>query len=287
VWPAWRWQAWTPLQPLHSRERRICDQPSKNRRWPMQVAKIFAPKPVVASGTTVAVWLTRRDRPVRKSQRLHDARVHDTRACRPRSVQHKSQPPDHERPKAVCSPVDSTMKKRRSCFVASWLGVLLFVSACSGNTPSGPDQVPSTTTTTIAPRSMTIDSLVPPPGNNVSIGRCGFFNPPTCTTSLRGTFNVTYDATVQQPIFRVSFLDAGGRQCLYELPTDLNPLAANQPKTYAASLLTIVTVNPLNGPYVCGSPINTTSIRLQLFDRTVNGPLLMENLVNAAYTWNP
>ena len=134
---------------------------------------------------------------------------------------------------------------------------------------------------------MTIDSLVPPPGNNVSIGRCGFFNPSTCTTSLRGTFNVTYDATVQQPVFRVSFLDAGGRQCLYDVPTDYKPLVANQLKTYTASLLTIVTVNPLNGPYVCGSSINTTSIRLQLFDRTVSGPLLMETLVTAAYTWTP
>jgi hypothetical protein len=134
---------------------------------------------------------------------------------------------------------------------------------------------------------MTIDSLVPPPGNDVAIGRCGVFTPPTCTTSLRGTFNVTYDATVQQPVFRVSFLDAGGRQCLYDLPTDYKPLVANQPKTYTTSLLTFVTVNPLNGPYVCGSPVNTTAIRLQLFDRTVNSPLLMENLVSAAYRWNP
>jgi len=181
------------------------------------------------------------------------------------------------------------MKKRRSYVVASWLGALLFVSACREMMPSGPDQVSSsTTTTTIAPRSMmTIESLVPPPANSVSIGSCGFFNPSTCTRSFRGTFNVTYDATVQQPVFRVSFLDAGGRQCLYDLPTDYKPLVANQPKTYTSSLLTIVTVNPLNGPYVCGSTINTTSIRLQLFDRAVNGVLLMENLVSAAYTWNP
>jgi len=162
------------------------------------------------------------------------------------------------------------------------------MSACRRDTPTGPDQVTPTTTTTVAPGPMmTIDSLVPPPGSDVAIGRCGFFTPPTCTTSLRATFNVTYGATVQQPVFRVSFLDAGGRQCLYDLPTDYKPLVANQAKTYSTSLLTFVTVNPLNGPYVCGSPVNTTSIRLQLFDRTVNGPLLMENLVSAAYRWNP
>jgi hypothetical protein len=134
---------------------------------------------------------------------------------------------------------------------------------------------------------MTIDSLVPPPGDEVSIGSCGFFTPPTCTTSWRGTFTVIYDTTVPQPVFRVSFLDSGGRQCLYDSPTDSKPLTANQPKTYTTSHLTFVTVNPLNGPYVCGSPVNTTSIRLQLFDRSVNGPLLMENLVSAAYRWRP
>ena len=179
---------------------------------------------------------------------------------------------------------------RRFCLAASWPGALLLVSACSSNAPSGPEPVSATTTTTttitLRP-TMTIDSLVPSPGNEVSVGSCGFFTPPTCTTSWRGTFTVIYDTTVPQPVFRVSFLDAGGRQCLYDLPTDLRPLTANQPKTYTTSHLTFVTVNPLNGPYVCGSPVNTTSIRLQLFDRSVNGPLLMENLVSAAYRWNP
>jgi hypothetical protein len=181
-----------------------------------------------------------------------------------------------------------TPTTRRFCLAASWPGALLLVSACNGNAPSGPEQVSSTTTTTITPRpTMTIDSLVPPAGSEVSIGSCGFFTPPTCTTSWRGTFTVIHDATVQQPVFRVSFLDAGGRQCLYDSPSDTRPLTANQPKTYTTSHLTFVTVNPLNGPYVCGSPVDTTSVRLQLFDRSVTGPLLMETLVSAAYRWKP
>jgi hypothetical protein len=98
---------------------------------------------------------------------------------------------------------------------------------------------------------------------------------------------VVYDAAVQQPVFKVSFLDAGGRQCLWDSPTDFKPLAANQPKTYTLSHLTFVTANPLNGPYVCGNPVNTTSMRLQLFDRSVNGSLLMETLVSAVYRWKP
>ena len=179
------------------------------------------------------------------------------------------------------------MKKRRSSLVASFLGALLVVSACSGDTLSGPDQIASTTTSIPAQRSITIESLDPPPGSNVSIGSCGFFTPATWTRSFRGTFNVTYDANIQTPVVRVSFLDGGGRQCLYALPTDFNPLVANRTKTLVSSLLTIVTVNPLNGAYVCGSVINTTSIRLQLFDRSVNGILLMENIVSAAFTWSP
>lgn len=186
------------------------------------------------------------------------------------------------------------METRRRRVVAPWFGALVFVLACgSSATPSAPDQVSAsttTTTTTIVPRQvMTVESLVPPAGSDVSVGRCGFFTPPTCTMSLRGTFNVTYDTTVPQPVLRVSFLDAGGRQCLYDLPTDFQPgpLVANQTKTYTTSRLTFVTVNPLNGPYVCGNPVHTTSIRLQLFDRAVSGPLLMESVVSAAYRWNP
>lgn len=172
---------------------------------------------------------------------------------------------------------------------ASWLSALLIVSACNRSAPTSPDHASTTTTTTTITLNpaMTIESLVPPPGSDVSIGQCGFFTPSTCTLSLRGTFKVTYDATVQQPVFTVSFLDAGGRDCLHDSPGDNKPLVANQPKTYTTSRFAFVTVNPLNGPYVCGSPVNTTSIRLQLSDRAVNGRVLMETVVSAAYRWNP
>ena len=119
------------------------------------------------------------------------------------------------------------------------------------------------------------------------IGVCGFNTPSTCTTSWKGTFTVIYGTTVQQPVFKLSFLDAGGRECLNESPLDFKPLVANQPKTYTIAHLLFVTANPLNGAYVCGNPVNTASIRLQLFDRTLNGPLLMETVVSAAYRWKP
>ena len=178
------------------------------------------------------------------------------------------------------------MQKRHTCVAGLCVGALLFVSACDGDTPSGPDEnVPAANSITL-PRSMTIDSLVPSAGSTVSIGRCGFFTPATCTTSLKGTFNVTYDAAIQQPVFRVSFLDRGGRQCLYDLLNG-SPLVANQPKTFVSTRLFIVTVNPFNGAYICGNTISTASIRLQLFDRNENGTPLMESVVDAAYTWSP
>src|SRR5262245_15851478 len=100
--------------------------------------------------------------------------------------------------------------KRRSSFAASCLGALLFSSACREHppSPSAPDQItPTTTTSAPTQRSLTIQSLDPPPGSTVSIGSCGLFTPPTCTRSFKGTFNVTYDADVQQPAVKVSFLD--------------------------------------------------------------------------------
>src|SRR5262245_58129129 len=134
--------------------------------------------------------------------------------------------------------------KRRARLAASCLGALLFSSACGENSssPSALDQTTTTTTTSTAgQRSLTIESLDPPPGSTVSIGSCGFFTPATCTRSFRGTFNVTYDADVQQPAMTVSFLDGGGRQCLYDVPTVFTPLVANRTKAVVTSVLTIVT----------------------------------------------
>jgi len=151
-------------------------------------------------------------------------------------------------------------------------------SACSssnnpaGSTPTGPNSIAFSTT--------------PVSGSTVSIGRCGSYFPPACTSSVLTKSDVTVNQAVSGPLLKIAFQKDDGTECLYTFPN--NPASGSYPGgvVYLTTQMNIAD-NPIGSlNRVCTLPYTTTKAVVTLYSgNSINGAIVIQQTFAYPFSW--
>ena len=126
---------------------------------------------------------------------------------------------------------------------------------------------------------------MPASGTTLSVGSCGRG---ACTHALAYSFLVRFDVTITRPVFRVVLTRVDGTECLSAYQTELSPVTAGEPHTFAGDTLLFTTTPPDSASPSdnnCKAPFATTKIATELHDSDIVGPVLLGQDFSVTYQW--